>query len=45
MFLAGQTSPMIFASAMLNFGVRQLLETLVEIEDELWQKKQQSVDA
>ncbi|MXP22899.1 peptide chain release factor 3 [Gordonia sp. HNM0687] len=31
MFLAGQTSPMIFASAMLNFGVRQLLETLVEL--------------
>lgn len=30
-FLAGQTSPMIFASAMLNFGVRQLLETLVEL--------------
>lgn len=31
MFLAGQTSPMIFASAMLNFGVRQLLEALVEL--------------
>ncbi len=31
MFLAGQTSPMIFASAMLNFGVRQLLEVLVEL--------------
>lgn len=31
MFLAGQTSPMIFSSAMLNFGVRQLLETLVEL--------------
>ncbi|MBT0566666.1 peptide chain release factor 3 [Williamsia sp. CHRR-6] len=31
MFLAGETSPMIFASAMLNFGVRQLLETLVEL--------------
>ncbi len=31
MFLAGQTSPVIFASAMLNFGVRQLLETLVEL--------------
>ncbi|RPA10322.1 peptide chain release factor 3 [Gordonia sp. OPL2] len=31
LFLAGQTSPMIFASAMLNFGVRQLLETLVEL--------------
>lgn len=30
MFLAGQTSPMIFTSAMLNFGVRQLLEALVE---------------
>ncbi|SIR77434.1 peptide chain release factor 3 [Williamsia sterculiae] len=30
LFLAGQTSPMIFASAMLNFGVRQLLEALVE---------------
>ncbi len=31
MFLAGQTSPMIFASAMLNFGVRQLLEALVAL--------------
>ena len=31
MFLAGQTSPMIFGSAMLNFGVRQLLESLVEM--------------
>ncbi|MFT4041612.1 MAG: peptide chain release factor 3 [Gordonia sp. (in: high G+C Gram-positive bacteria)] len=31
MFLAGQTSPMIFASAMLNFGVRELLDTLVEL--------------
>ncbi|VTR07208.1 peptide chain release factor 3 [Clostridioides difficile] len=31
LFLAGQTSPMIFASAMLNFGVRQLLEVLVEL--------------
>lgn len=29
LFLAGQTSPVIYASAMLNFGVRQLLETLV----------------
>lgn len=31
LFLAGQTSPMIFTSAMLNFGVRQLLEALVEL--------------
>lgn len=31
LFLAGQTSPVIYASAMLNFGVRQLLETLVEL--------------
>lgn len=31
MFLAGQTSPVIYASAMLNFGVRQLLDTLVEL--------------
>ncbi|GAA5043260.1 peptide chain release factor 3 [Nocardia callitridis] len=31
MFLAGQTSPVIYASAMLNFGVRQLLETLVAL--------------
>jgi peptide chain release factor 3 len=30
-FLAGSTSPVIFASAMLNFGVRQLLDTLVEL--------------
>ncbi|MFI6399444.1 peptide chain release factor 3 [Rhodococcus coprophilus] len=31
MFLAGQTSPVIFASAMLNFGVRQILDTLVSL--------------
>ncbi|GAC49461.1 peptide chain release factor 3 [Gordonia aichiensis] len=31
LFLAGQTSPMIFASAMLNFGVRQLLDALVAL--------------
>ena len=31
MFLAGQTSPMIFASAVLNFGVRQLLQALIEL--------------
>ncbi|GAB11291.1 peptide chain release factor 3 [Gordonia araii NBRC 100433] len=31
LFLAGETSPMIFTSAMLNFGVRQLLEALVEL--------------
>jgi peptide chain release factor 3 len=31
MFLAGQTSPVIYASAMLNFGVRELLETLVSL--------------
>lgn len=31
LFLAGQTSPVIYASAMLNFGVRQLLETLVRL--------------
>lgn len=31
MFLAGQTSPVIFTSAILNFGVRQLLEALVEL--------------
>ncbi|WP_174186776.1 peptide chain release factor 3 [Nocardia barduliensis] len=31
LFLAGQTSPVIYASAMLNFGVRQLLETLVAL--------------
>ena len=31
MFLAGQTSPMIFASAVLNFGVRQLLAALIEL--------------
>ncbi|MGV9824212.1 MULTISPECIES: peptide chain release factor 3 [unclassified Gordonia (in: high G+C Gram-positive bacteria)] len=31
LFLAGQTSPMIFASAMLNFGVRELLDALVEL--------------
>ncbi|MFC8530964.1 peptide chain release factor 3 [Nocardia sp. NPDC057227] len=31
LFLAGHTSPVIYASAMLNFGVRQLLETLIEL--------------
>jgi peptide chain release factor 3 len=31
LFLAGTTSPVIYASAMLNFGVRQLLETLVAL--------------
>ncbi len=31
LFLAGQTSPVIFASAMLNFGVSQLLQTLLEL--------------
>ncbi|MCX4097174.1 peptide chain release factor 3 [Nocardia sp. alder85J] len=31
LFLAGQTSPVIYASAMLNFGVRQLLETLITL--------------
>ncbi|PSR59794.1 peptide chain release factor 3 [Nocardia sp. MDA0666] len=31
LFLAGQTSPVIYASAMLNFGVRQLLDTLVAL--------------
>ena len=30
-FLAGQTTPVMFASAVLNFGVHQLLDTLVEI--------------
>ncbi|MCW4352016.1 peptide chain release factor 3 [Hoyosella sp. YIM 151337] len=30
-FLAGETSPVIFTSAMLNFGVRQLLDALVEL--------------
>ncbi len=30
-FLAGETSPVLFASAMLNFGVRQLLDTLVDL--------------
>ncbi|MFC9998844.1 peptide chain release factor 3 [Nocardia sp. NPDC127526] len=31
LFLAGHTSPVIYASAMLNFGVRQILDTLVEL--------------
>ncbi|MEV6767440.1 peptide chain release factor 3 [Nocardia sp. NPDC051030] len=31
LFLAGQTSPVIYASAMLNFGVRQILQTLIEL--------------
>ncbi|MGL4305183.1 MAG: peptide chain release factor 3 [Mycobacteriaceae bacterium] len=31
LFLAGQTSPVIFASAMLNFGVSQILDSLIEL--------------
>ena len=31
MYLAGETSPVIFASAMLNFGVHQILDALVEL--------------
>ncbi|MFZ2511928.1 MAG: peptide chain release factor 3 [Gordonia sp. (in: high G+C Gram-positive bacteria)] len=34
MFLAGQTSPMLFTSAMLNFGVRQLLDSIIEYAPE-----------
>ncbi len=30
-FLAGETTPVLFASAISNFGVAQLLETLVEL--------------
>jgi len=30
-FLAGRTTPVLFASAILNFGVAQLLRTLVEL--------------
>ena len=30
-FLAGDTTPVLFASAVLNFGVAQLLETLVDL--------------
>ncbi|HET7327713.1 MAG TPA: peptide chain release factor 3 [Nocardioidaceae bacterium] len=30
-FLAGVTTPVLFASAISNFGVRQLLDTLVEL--------------
>jgi len=30
-FLAGRTTPVLFGSAVLNFGVRQLLDTLVEL--------------
>jgi peptide chain release factor 3 len=30
-FLAGETTPLIFASAILNFGVSTLLDTLVEL--------------
>ena len=30
-FLAGQSTPVLFASAVLNFGVAQLLRTLVEV--------------
>lgn len=30
LYLAGETSPVIFASAMLNFGVHQILDALVE---------------
>jgi peptide chain release factor 3 len=31
LFLAGETTPVLFASAILNFGVAQLLRTLVEL--------------
>ncbi|MGV9412672.1 peptide chain release factor 3 [Nocardia sp. NPDC003693] len=31
LFLAGHTSPVIYGSAMLNFGVRQILDTLIEL--------------
>ncbi len=30
-FLSGETTPVLFASAILNFGVAQLLDTLVEL--------------
>jgi len=30
-FLAGRTTPVLFASALLNFGVSQILETLLEL--------------
>ena len=30
-FLAGRTTPVLFASAILNFGVRQLLDALVDL--------------
>jgi peptide chain release factor 3 len=30
-FLAGKTTPVLFASALLNFGVAQLLDTLVDL--------------
>lgn len=30
-FLAGKTTPVLFASALLNFGVAQLLDTLLEL--------------
>ena len=30
-FLAGTTTPVLFASAILNFGVAQLLETLIDL--------------
>jgi peptide chain release factor 3 len=31
LFLAGETTPVLFASAILNFGVAQLLRTLVQL--------------
>ena len=31
LFLSGNTSPVIYGSGMLNFGVRQLLQTLIEL--------------
>jgi len=31
LYLAGETSPVIFASAMLNFGVHQILDALVDL--------------
>jgi len=31
LYLAGETSPVIFASAMLNFGVHQILDALIDL--------------
>lgn len=45
LFLNCTTSPLIFASAMLNFGVHQILDTLCELAPAPDQREEREVDA